>query len=81
MFAAGQKCLIIQHSLSMFFLSSQATLILSEVIFFFFQIQRESFSHFFKKTLFLKRNFRLTEKLSPQYKVTKNIPSPFTVII
>ena len=80
MFAAGPKCLIIQHSLSMFFLSSQATLILSEVIF-FFQIQRESFSHFLKKTLFLKRNFRLTEKLSPQYKVTKNIPSPFTVII
>ena len=52
LFAAGPKCLIIQHSLSMFFLSSQATLILS--VDFFFQIQREYFFHFLQKTLFLR---------------------------
>jgi len=52
LFAAGPKCLIIQHSLSMFFLSSQATLILS--VDFFFPIQREYFFHFLQKTLFLR---------------------------
>ena len=55
LFAAGPKCLIIQHSLSMFFLSSQATLILSVgFFFFFFSDSKGIFFHFLKKTLFLR---------------------------
>ena len=80
LFAAGPKCLIIQHSLSMFFLSSQATLILS-VDFFFFSDSKGIFFSFFTKDFISQSSFRLTEKLSPRCKVTKKIPSSSQLLL